>query len=57
MISDSGALCAGVELQPEVIAPVPVQEEDALPTEDVVARILEAMWQFCHPYSINNSVS
>lgn len=57
MISDSGALCAGVELQPEVIAPVPLQVEDAPPTEDVVARILEAMWQFCHPYSINNSVS
>ena len=57
MISDSGALCAGEELQPEVIAPVPVQEEVAPPTEDVVARILEAMWQFCHPYSINNSVS
>ena len=38
----------------------PTQEKEEgsdLPSEDLVDRILEAMWGYCHAYHISNSVS
>ena len=45
------------KVQPEVTNQIAVLVEEAPPTEEVVAWIQEAMWRFCHPYSVNNSVS
>lgn len=43
-----------MEAWPELTNHIAVADEDP-PTEELVVRIQEAMWRFCHPYNINNS--
>ena len=39
-------------------APPTLEEEGSdFPSEDLVDRILEAMWGYCHAYHISNAVS
>ena len=57
---DSGG--TGKQDVKEVISKAPpTQKEEGegsdLPSEDLVDRILEAMWGYCHAYHISNSVS
>lgn len=37
--------------------PPPPDETENLPSEELVDRILQAMWGYCHAYHISNSVS
>ena len=41
----------------ELTNQIEVPCEETPPTDELVARIQEAIWQFCYPYHINNSVS
>ena len=41
----------------ELTNQIAVPSEETPPNEELVAMIQEAMWRFCHPYSINDSVS
>lgn len=45
-----------VEAWTELTNQIEVPRDEAPPTEELVARIQEAIWHFCYPYHINNSV-
>ena len=52
---------AGKQDVKEVVSEAPLtqgeEEGSDLPSEDLVDRILEAMWGYCHAYHISNAVS
>ena len=53
------AVAAAVDNGDEVISKGHPPQDEAvdLPSEDLVDRVLQAMWSYCHAYHISNSVS
>ena len=60
---DSGARGDGKQDVKEVVSEAPPTQDEGeeegadLPSEDLVDRILETMWGYCHAYHISNAVS
>ena len=46
-----------VQAWAELTNQIEIPCDEAPPTDELIARIQEAIWQFCYPYHINNSVS